>query len=678
MDISTGTPFPYGASITTTGVNFAITSKPATNAILCLFSAETMQQIAAITLNPSTNKTGNIWHIHVANLQLPLLYGWRLNGPVGPGKRYRFDFSKVLLDPYAKVVHSNYPWGESSPDTPYLGVVAAEQPYDWEGDKPLNLPIETLVIYEAHLKGFTQDPTSQVKDKGTYRGVIDKIPYLKELGINAIEFLPLFAFDECKNVFDDPVTKKPLLNVWGYSPLSFFAPMPKFAADNSIGSSLSEFKDMVKALHKAGIEVILDVVYNHTGEGGYGDAPITLKGIDFSTYYMIDADNDPLDYTGCGNTLSSNHPTTKELIVDSLRYWVNEMHVDGFRFDLASVLYRGRHGTVLQPSPIVDAISQDPLLSQTKLIAEPWDAAGMYQVGSFYPKDDRWSEWNGKYRDSVRAFVNGFNINKGEFATRISGSQDLYGGTRKPYCSVNFITAHDGFTLNDLVSYGKKHNLANGEDNKDGMNDNLSNNYGVEGPSNVLAIVKARIKQRKNFITILLLSQGIPMLLMGDEYGHTKNGNNNSYPQDNRLNWFEWGALEKETGFFRFVKEMIAFRKRHARLQRDQFLTDKDISWHGTKPMYQAWDSPDPLLAFTLYNHKTQQHLYVAINLRKEKADVTLPEPPEGFVWHRLVDTSLNAPDDIVEEKDSKIQSNLHYILEPLSVIILKSLPLIK
>ncbi|MFA6915926.1 MAG: isoamylase [Parachlamydiales bacterium] len=671
MDISTGVPYPFGTQLTKSGINFALTSKPATNVTLCLFEVNSFQQIATITLDPKVNKTGNIWHVEVGGIPLPVVYGWRINGPVGPGKRYRFDYSKVLLDPYAKAVYNRNAWGQSA-EEPLLGVVTEAKPYDWEGDKPLNIPSEKLIIYEMYLRGFTQDTSSGVQEKGTYRGLIDKIPYLKDLGINAVEFLPIHVFDECLNPFCDPVTKKPLLNVWGYSSLNYFSPMQKFAFDQSPGGALNEFKDMVKALHKAGIEVILDVVYNHTGEGAYGDPPLTFKGIDYSAYYMLDANNEPLDYTGCGNSVSSNHPVTKEMIIESLRYWVREMHVDGFRFDLASVLYRGRYGAIMSNPPVIDGISEDPLLGQTKLIAEPWDAVGMYQVGEFYPKEPRWSEWNGRYRDCVRGFLNGFHTNKGEFATRISGSQDLY-NHRKPYCSLNFVTCHDGFTLKDLVSYGQKHNLANGEDNRDGTNDNLSNNYGVEGPTENPEIAEIRLKQRKNFITILLLSQGIPMLYMGDEYGHTKKGNNNTYPQDNELNWFEWDVLEKEKGFYRFVKQMISFRKRHSRLQKEAFLTDKDISWHGIKPMYQAWDSPDPLIAFTLYNHLTQEHIYVAINMRTEKALITLPEPPEDFQWHLLVDTSLDSPQDIIEEDTSVPYEKLQYVIDAMTIIILKS-----
>lgn len=675
MKISIGEPLPYGASVQSSGVNFAIASNPATAVSLCLFSFENQELIDEIPLDPEKNKTGGVWHIFIEGLELPLLYGWRIDGPKGPNRRYHFDPDIILADPYSPALYSPAPWGAEEKQ-PFLSAAFSSEPFDWEDDVPLHIPAENSIIYEMHVRAFTQDVSSGVNYPGTYRGLIEKIPYLVELGVNAVELMPVYAFDEHKNFFSDPKTGKPLPNFWGYSPLSFFAPMPRYSSDLSPDGVIREFKEMVKALHKAGIEVILDVVYNHTGEGGYDDAAFSMKGIDFAAYYMLDANNQPIDFTGCGNTVFCNQPISIEMIIKSLRYWVTEMHVDGFRFDLASVLNRGKYGRPLGTSPIIEAMSLDPVLRSTKLIAEPWDAGGLYQVGGFHPQDSRWSEWNGKYRDGVRKFINNLGTSKGEFATRLSGSQDLYGHGRSPTCSLNFVTAHDGFTLNDLVSYTQKHNEANGEENRDGSNDNDSGNYGVEGPTDDKKILALRRRQMKNFIVTLFFSQGVPMLLMGDEYGHTKDGNNNTYSQDNRLNWFLWNELEKNQDFFRFVKGIIHLRKTEPMLRRTTFLTEEDISWHGLKPMYQEWDNSDPVLAFTLYDHEKSQHLYVAYNLRGEEVEIEIPEPPEGLVWHVLVDTALESPFDCIDEAHSPPHQSTHFELDNHSVIVLKALPL--
>lgn len=674
MIISSGTPYPFGARPTSSGVNFAIASKYATEITLCLFDSFS-KQLLSLPLDSKKHKTGYVWHVHIAEIELPVLYGWKVNGPASPFKKTKFDPEKILLDPHAQAVFSENSWGRETHYPPLLGIVLPPSSFDWEGDMPLNLPLQELIIYEMHVRSFTQHASSRSEHPGTYLGIIEKIPHLLDLGITAVELMPVYEFDECHNPFKDPETGKPLLNVWGYSPLSFFAPMRRFASSSAIASEVEEFKKMVKALHHAGIEVILDVVYNHTGEGGEESPPISFRGIDYLGYYILDANLHPLDFSGCGNTFNCNHPPSKDLIIKSLRYWVTEMHVDGFRFDLASILNRGRHGKPLATSPLVDGISQDPILANTKMIAEPWDAAGMYQVGAFYPQEDRWREWNGKYRDGVRRFINCLGASKGEFASRISGSQDLYSHGRSPQSSINFITAHDGFTLRDLVSYSHKNNIANGEENRDGTQDNNSWNCGEEGESKDPAIEELRQKQIRNFLATLLISQGIPMLLMGDEYGHTKKGNNNTYCQDNELNWFLWDQLAEAKGLFRFAKEIIALRKKHACFKKTKFLTEKDISWHGQEPMYQEWDSSDPVLAFTLYDHQEQKHLYIAYNMRDEKVEMTLPPPPEGFFWHRIADTSLASPDDISEEKDSQIYDKESYEMASHSLLIMKAFP---
>lgn len=673
-----GHPYPFGAMPTENGVNFALASKRATWVTLCLWNAHGEKLVATFALDARQHRTGDVWHAHVRGIKAPLVYGYRVGGP--SEKYYRFDPETVQLDPYAKALLPPSAWGERK--APFRGVVLPHVAFDWEGDLPLQRPREELVIYEAYLRGFTQHPSSSVTQPGTYLGFIEKIPHLVELGITAVEFLPIFAFDENTNPFKDPETEKPLLNVWGYSPLSFFTPMPSYANANPTESAASapllEFKALVKALHSAGISVILDVVYNHTGEELNGKLPASLQRLDYPAYYYTDANGHPLDFSGCGNSLNGNAILMKELILASLRYWVTEMHVDGFRFDLASVMNRGKHGRPLGTSPLVEAISQDPILAHTLLIAEPWDAAGMYQVGAFYPQEDRWSEWNGKYRDSARQFLNGIGSWRGEFATRLSGSQDLYGHCRRPASSINFITAHDGFTLNDLFTYTHKHNDANGEKNRDGTSDNYSWNCGHEGPTDESAIVQLRQQQRRNAIVALCVSQGIPMLFMGDEYGHTKLGNNNSYCQDNALNWFLWDQLTREQPFYRFCRGLLAIRKRHPHLfAKATFLTPDDIAWHEANGTPIEWEAPERFLAFTLFDrteHIERCHLYIAFNVTSETVDVTLPTPPPATAWHRLVDTALAPPLDYIEEANAPRHDTAIYKMPPRSSLILKSL----
>lgn len=640
-----GFPYPFGTTLTDSGINFSLCSKNAAKVTLCLFSAEDGTPLQEYPIDPSY-KTGDVWHLHIHGAQAPLGYGYRIDGP--KEKWLSFDPSVVLLDPYAKALLSLEPWGGGS--QPLWGVALPKIEFDWEGDRPLRCKREDLIIYEMYLRGFTQHPSSQVSHPGTFEGMIEKIPYLVTLGVTAVELLPIYAFDECTSYFKDPNTGLPLGNAWGYSPLSFFAPMPRYSIYEDYSTPLIAFKKLVKALHAAGIGVILDVVYNHTGEGGINSPPLTLKGIDFSSYYLFDGAGHLLDFTGCGNCLSANSSYTRELIVNSLRYWVSEMHIDGFRFDLASVLNRGRHGRPLATSPLVEALSQDPILADSVLIAEPWDAAGMYQVGAFYPQEDRWCEWNGKYRDSVRIFLNGVGSNHNEFATRLSGSQDLYGHFRRPTSSINFVTAHDGFTLNDLVSYSHKHNFANGENNRDGSNENYSWNCGAEGPSTDPGILALRRRQKKNFALALFISQGVPMMLMGDEYGHTKWGNNNSYCQDNELNWFLWERLDQETELWRFFQGMIKLRKRYKRLlQRPTFLTHADVLWFKSDGSAAEWDESSPFLSFMLYDPAEKKDLFIAFNAQNRAENVILPSL-QGSRWHRLADTFLPSPDDLMEE----------------------------
>ncbi|MGZ3732941.1 MAG: glycogen debranching protein, partial [Parachlamydiaceae bacterium] len=579
LKISSGLPFPFGTSYSQTATNFAVYCPLAPTLSLCLFN-EHHELLYEIPLN----RTGDVWHVAINHLSQSYYYSYKLH-------------EHFLLDPYAKGTSSKQKWGEGS--NFLLGEVGPSLPFDWEGDRPLNLPFNELIIYEMHVKGMTCHLSSQVKFPGTFLGLIEKIPYLRDLGINAIELLPIFEFNEnaCPQV--NPSTQEQLYNYWGYSTLNFFSVMNRYASADGFGVAALEFKKLVRELHKNGIEIILDVVFNHTGEGNQNGSISSFKGLSNETYYIHDSKVGYHNYSGCGNTVNCNHPVVMQMILDCLRYWVIEMHVDGFRFDLASIFSRGENGAVLPFSPLVKAISLDPILSKTKLIAEPWDAAGLYQLGNFEPQSLRWSEWNDRYRDTIRSFIKGSPGIKPQFATALCGSQDYF-SLRAPTCSINFVTAHDGFTLADLVSYNHKHNEINGEKNQDGQSFNDSWNCGVEGPTLDTAILALRERQMRNFHLALMVSQGIPMLHMGDEYGHTKKGNNNTWCQDNDLSWFLWEQLDKNNGFYRFYRLLVAFRKREPLLKHAHFLTSEEIDWHGCKVEAPCWDDQDCFLAFTL------------------------------------------------------------------------------
>lgn len=498
------------------------------------------------------------------------------------------------------------------------------------GIHPPKIPPEDLIIYEMHVRGFTQHPSSETKYQGTFLGLIEKIPYLKKLGINAIELMPIFEFDEihCKEI--QPQTGEPLPNYWGYNTLFFFAPMRRYAYSESIHAPIEEFKTMVKSLHQNGIEVILDVVFNHTGEGNEKNYYVNFRGIDNKSYYMLDEEGHYRNYTGCGNTVNCNQENVQKYILDCLQYWIDDMHVDGFRFDLASIFTRGINGHPLSSPPIVQAISDLCKSKNVKLIAEAWDAGGLYQVGMFPNIWKNWSDWNGKYRDTVRRFIKGTPSHAGSFADAITGSQSIYKDSHSPVSSLNFITAHDGYTMRDLVTYQMKHNYDNGEMNNDGTNQNESWNCGAEGPTINPMIAKLREKQMRNFFLALFLSQGIPMLLMGDEYGHSRRGNNNPFVQDNDINWFLWHILEKNEKIFHFVSSLIAFRKAHISLRHKRFLTHHDIQWHGMTPNNPNWGDSSQFLAFTLTGSPT---FYIAFNAYSHPVTVSLP----GKINWRLV-----------------------------------------
>ncbi|WP_068466566.1 glycogen debranching protein [Candidatus Protochlamydia phocaeensis] len=684
LQTDVGYPYPFGATEQEGGVNFAFFNKEAEKLNLCLFHENNLAiPFKEIELDPAIHKTGHVWHILVHQLPSSCVYGFRLfphkpkDAQQNAENAQDKEVSHLLLDPYAKAVASHANWG-GPPDQnePYhpLGKVILHSPFDWEGINPPRIPWKNLVLYEMHVRGFTRDDSSRTAHPGTYDGLIEKIPYLKQLGINAIELMPVFEFNETEAMQVHPQTKKKLVNYFGYSTVNFFSLMSRYAADSNLDKAILEFKRMVKELHRNGIEVILDVVYNHTFEGNHQGPVASFRGCDPHAYYMIDAQGNYLNFSGCGNTFNCNHPVTRELILESLRYWVTEMRVDGFRFDLASILTRAENGAPLGNPPIVEAISQDPILANTKLIAEAWDAGGLYQVGGFYP-GTRWSEWNGRYRDVVRRFIKGTSGQKTAFATALSGSQDLYGWRGSPCCSINFVTAHDGFSLADLVTYNEKHNLDNGEDNRDGFDHNDSWNCGLEGHSNNKKIVFLRERQIRNFHLALMLSQGVPMLLMGDEYCHTRNGNNNTWCQDNQLNWFLWDQLEAKPGFFRFYRSLIEFRKKEPLLGREAFLEDKDVSWHGLSPLNPEWENDNRFVAFSLNIPDKGPDLYAAFNASHVPLTINIPHAGEGMHWVWVVNTHNPPPEDFFEEGQRKRLLAHTYRIPSYTAILLKAVP---
>lgn len=658
---SRGIPFPLGNTKNADGFNFAIVCRHVQSLTLCLFSNENRTKPQyEITLDPQQHKTGDVWHISIQQLPPDFLYMYRVD-----------EETTYLLDPYAKEVRSTNCWGANGENYFPLGGLQIGESFNWEEDRPLKIPIEDLIIYEMHTRGFTIHKSSDVSHPGTFLGIIEQIPYLLDLGINAIELLPVFEFNETEIQKCSVKTKKELFNYWGYSTVNFFAPMQRYASSDTPGAAISEFKAMVKALHQNGIEVILDIVFNHTAEGNHEGPSYSFKGLDEDIYYMKDVSGNYLNFSGCGNTFNCNHPIVRELILSSLRYWVSEMHVDGFRFDLTSILGRGTKGEPLENPPLLEAISEDPLLSETKLIAEPWDAGGLYQVGSFYRRSGRWSEWNGRYRDILRRFIKGTE-RKGAFVTNICGSEDLY-HQFSPCRSINFVIAHDGFSLADLVSYNQKHNLANSENNQDGSNQNDSWNCGAEGGTHNKKILHLRARQMRNFHLALMISRGVPMIMMGDEYAHTKNGNNNPWCHDNELNWFLWDELKKNHNFYRFYKNMIRFRKQHPMLRRNKFFTSSEIDWHGYELSKPLWDKEEHFIAFTLKDPTNGHDLYLAFNAGSKSATIELPKKKENRSWHWIVNTANLSPYDFFEEESAPLVTKPSYTMVPYSALMLKT-----
>ncbi len=676
-----GQPSPLGATPEPDGVNFSLYSRSAQRVELLLYDdVDDAAPRRVVPLHGRRHRSDHYWHVFIPGLRPGQLYAYRAHGPFAPERGLRFDGDKVLIDPYGRAVARPSDYRRNAACLPgrndrhaFKSMVVDVDRYDWEGDAPLRRPFAQTVIYEMHVRGFTRHPSSGLAEdrRGTYAGLIDKIPYLRDLGVTAVELLPVFQFDEQ----DAPPG---LSNYWGYSPISYFAPHGGYSQCGSGTGVLDEFRDMVKALHRAGIEVILDVVFNHTTEGDERGPTQSLRGLDNPTYYMLDEGGRYTNYSGCGNTLAANQAVVRRMIIDSLHYWVRVMHVDGFRFDLAAILSRDENGRPLANPPVLRDIETNPVLAGTKLIAEAWDAAGLYQVGSFV--GENWKEWNGQFRDDVRAFVRGDAGLVRRVADRLMGSPDLYGARpREPAQSVNFVTSHDGFTLNDLVSYNTRHNEANGEDNRDGSQDNLSWNCGVEGPSDDPAVEALRARQVRNFLSNTILSLGTPMLLMGDEMRRTQRGNNNAYCQDNEISWLDWTLLQRHADIHRWVKGLIRLRWLRESVRTDHHLTLAElmsiarVQLHGVE-----LDNPDLAhdshsLAITAASLSGDLLMHFALNAYWQPLDFELPTLPAGAPggWRRVVDSSLPSPRDLVEPAQGELVSGPTHRVADRSVVVL-------
>ena len=681
-EIREGSSSPLGATPVAEGVNFSVFSRNATGVELRLFDcADDARPARVIPIDPSSNRTYHYCHVFVPGVQPGQIYGYRVDGPSDPAKGMRFDPDKVLLDPYGRgvVVPKNYSRDAAHEEGDNTGsamksVVVDSRAYDWEGDKPLKRPSSQTIVYEMHVAGFTRHPSSGVAERrrGTFAGLIEKIPYLQCLGVTAVELLPVFQFD----AQDCPPGR---VNYWGYAPVSFFSPHQAFSSRQDPLGPVDEFRDMVKALHRAGIEIILDVVFNHTAEGDHQGPTLSFRGLDNSIYYILEQDRSRYaNYTGCGNTLNANNPIVRRMIVDSLRYWVEEMHVDGFRFDLASILTRDASGHVLANPPVLWDIESDPSIAGTKMIAEAWDAAGLYQVGGFV--GDSWKEWNGRFRDDARSFFRGEDGSVARFADRLLGSPEIYGHEeREPEQSVNFVTCHDGFTLNDLASYDRKHNEENGEVNRDGADDNRSWNCGAEGMTHDPEVEKLRNRQVKNFLAVTMLSLGVPMILMGDEVRRTQAGNNNAYCQDSEISWFDWTLVAKHADVHRFVTLLAARRllrdeeHERRRMSLNQLLRQAKTAWHGVKLNQPDWSPSSRSVAFTAEITKEKLRFHLILNAYWEALDFELPPVGNGGgnPWRRWIDTALDSPNDIVEWKSSASITGSSYRAEPRSVVVL-------
>lgn len=633
LKIENGVPFPFGATALAKGINFAIFAKNVESIVLCLFYEDAQDPFYKVSLDSSQHKTGDIWHLLVKELPERFAYAYevQLKGQTNP---------HLIVDPYAKNIVSDPLWHHSSrKDATYkpLGKFTSHT-FDWEGIFSPRIPQKDLIIYEMHVRGLTIHPSSKVQAPGTFKAIIEKIPYFLDLGINALEFMPIQEFPEEDVMQMNPDTQEKLHNYFGYAPLNFFSLMNRYASQSKGDAALLEFQALIKELHRNGIEIILDMVFNHTCEGNQEGPILSFKGLDPKTYYFLSDENLYLNFSGCGNTLNANQPVTRELIIAVLRYWVSEFHIDGFRFDLASTLTRGFDGGALDNPPLIESLSKDPILSQVKLIAEPWDAGGLYQIGKFASFEGRWSEWNGQFQSIVRNFIKGAPGYKKAFSGALCGSHLIY--PHSPYNSINYITAHDGFSLADLVSYNEKHNLANGENNQDGLNSQDSWNCGIEGETDNIEVLQLRKKQMRNFHLALMVSRGTPMLLMGDEYQHSRKGNNNPWCQDNEINWFLWDKLEKQNDFFSYYRFLIHFRKAHPLLRPEGHLSEQEIQWHGYHIHQPEWDNDNRLVAFSLHFQDGKPGLYIAFNASDKDQSVSPPSLEEGIHWQWIVNTN--------------------------------------
>ena len=689
-DCRCGVPLPLGASVLGDGVNFALFSRHATSVELLLYdSSQEPEPSATILLDPAQHRTGDIWHVWVPGVGTGQCYTYRVGGPYEPQRGLRFNRNKALIDPYARALTgvssadfdraSGYDRASPASDLSFsvddnarIAARALVVEHDLSYcDPPLKHPWQQTIIYETHVRGFTVHVSSGVENPGTYRGVIEKLPYLKALGVTALELLPVQEFNERENTRINPLSGECLRNYWGYNSIGFFASKEGYSSRGS-GHQIAEFKEMVRELHAAGIEVILDIALTHTGEGDELGPTLSFRGLENEIYYLLgNGGRRYRNYSGCGNALNCNHPVVREFILNCLRHWAIEMHVDGFRFDLAAILGRDEAGNLMSNAPLLERIAEDPILRDIKLIAEAWDAGGAYLVGSFPGR--RWSEWNGRYRDDVRRFWRGDPGMAAAFASRICGSADIYQRAGKdPLNSINFLTCHDGFTLTDLVSYERKHNEANGENNRDGTDANFSRNYGVEGDSSDPGVCALRLKQTKNLLATLMLSRGVPMLLGGDEFGRTQHGNNNAYCQDNEISWYDWRLLDRNHELLRFVRGLIAFRKTHPVLSRETFYTPDDVSWFIPSGAYPDWSAPDSTLGCVIRDlDGANECLCLLVNAADQKVTFRIPSAPSGTSWRRVIDTAAAAPADIVSSEEAEAVSTLQVTLPNYSLKVL-------
>ena len=670
--ISSGSPFPLGPSKDIDGINFALFCPHGKQVTLVMASdgKGNSNDLSEIALDPEINRSGNIWHVKLHISDQVICYGYRVEGESNADQGLFFFPSHILIDPYARtIVHRK--WGEKGHyGTRPVCLTGPHQPFDWQGDTPPGTTLADTIIYELHVRGFTRHQSSKVSSPGLYQGVVDKIPYLKELGITAVELLPVTEWDERDNRFFNPTTGELLFNFWGYNPISFFS--PKSGYGSGTVNAAHDFKAMVRSLHQENIEVIVDMVFNHSGESDYEGKTTSFRGIDNPTYYLVNPDNGSyLNFSGCGNTFNCNHPVCRELILQSLRYWVTEMHIDGFRFDLAAIFSRDENGQVMDESPLIGLIADDPVLKDVKIIAEAWDASGLYQVGSF-SRNPRWLEWNGRFRDDIRRFMAGHDDTVRTLATRIAGSSDLYQSHgRSPLNSINFITSHDGFSLYDLVSYEEKHNHDNGEQNRDGEAHNLSWNSGYEGVPCSSDIGRLRFRRIRTFTALLFFSQGIPMITAGDEFGRSQQGNNNSWCQDNEIGWIDWSLCEENAALLRFFRKCISLRKQYPLFRRAAFFNPAgsnhgdapDISWQSLQPGSQDWSTDCHTLAFTLHRTGVEGHcdsdFFVMVNGNREVGvEFIVPNihsPGGSTMWHKIIDTAEVSPEDMVDFEDGAV-----------------------